>query len=122
MTRLLGVAVLAAAVSTPAYSADRFDQKLTPDKQVLHALNRLTFGPRAADVAAVRRLGVEKWIDLQLHPERIAENPDLAIRLKSLSTLQLPTWELLEKYPLNPIVIRPVQVFASLSQLQVCKL
>ena len=38
---------------------------------------------------ALRRTGVKKWIDLQLHPESIAENPELAQRLapKLVSTL-----------------------------------
>ncbi len=44
---------------------------LLPDEQVQQALNRLTFGARPGDAAAVRAMGVDKWIDLQLHPERI---------------------------------------------------
>ena len=46
-------------------------------EQVLHALDRLTFGPRPGDVETVKKMGVKKWIDLQLHPEHIAENPEL---------------------------------------------
>ena len=122
MTRLLGIALVAGAISVPAYSADRFDQKLTPDKQILHTINRLTFGARPGDLAEVRRLGVEKWIDQQLHPERIPENPELAARLKQLTTLQLATWQILEKYQPAPLMIRPVQPFAGLTSLQVCKL
>ena len=37
------------------------------------ALNRLTFGARPGDADRVRAMGVEKWIDLQLHPERISD-------------------------------------------------
>ena len=122
MKRLLGIALIASAIGAPAYSSDRFDQKLTPDKQILHALNRLTFGARGADLAEAKRLGIEKWIDLQLHPERIPENSDLVARLAPLATLQLATWQILEKYPQSPIMFRPVQPFAALTQLQVCKL
>ncbi len=32
-------------------------------KRALHALNRLTFGPRPGDVQAVLNMGVDKWID-----------------------------------------------------------
>jgi uncharacterized protein (DUF1800 family) len=47
----------------------------TADQQVLHALARLTFGARPGDVERVRQLGVDRWIDEQLHPERIADAP-----------------------------------------------
>src|SRR5262249_48962411 len=56
-------------------------------------------GPRPGDVEQIRRLGVEKWIDQQLHPEQIAENPILETKLKPLGTLQLATWQIAEKYP-----------------------
>jgi uncharacterized protein (DUF1800 family) len=85
-----------------ATAAGRFDQKLSADKQVIHVLNRMTFGPRPGDVEQVRKMTVEKWIDLQLHPERMAENPALEAKLKPLQTLQLATWELLQKYPPTP--------------------
>src|SRR5262245_16087436 len=90
-------------------AAGRFDQKLPVDKQIIHVLNRLTFGVRAADVDQVRRLGVDKWIDLQLHPERIPENPILDAKLQPLETLHLATWQILEKYPAVPpgAVFRP---------------
>ncbi len=102
-------------------SAGRFDQKLALDKQVVHALNRLTFGIRQGDVPEVRRLGVEKWIDLQLHPERIAESADLQARLKPLETLQLATWQINEKYapPQRPA---PAQLQALLTPAQISKL
>jgi hypothetical protein len=32
--------------------------KLSKDDQVIHALNRLTFGPRPGDVETVRKIGV----------------------------------------------------------------
>src|SRR5215831_740385 len=62
-------------------AAGRFDQKHSPERQVIHVLNRLTFGPRPGDVEQVRKLTVEKWIDLQLHPDRISENPVLENKL-----------------------------------------
>src|SRR5579883_644899 len=64
-----------------------FDQRLSQDRQIVHALNRLTFGPRPGDVEEVRRMGVAKWIKLQLHPSQIPENPALEAKLKYLETL-----------------------------------
>jgi uncharacterized protein (DUF1800 family) len=36
-------------------------------------LDRITFGPRPGDVDSVSRVGVKRWIDAQLHPERITD-------------------------------------------------
>src|SRR5262245_53973312 len=96
----LSVAALTTAAGALLNAVGRFDQKLPPDKQIIHVLNRLTFGPRAVDVEQVRRLGVDKWMDLQLHPERVTENLILDAKVKPLETLQLATWQMLEKYPL----------------------
>ena len=46
----------------------------TADQQVMQVLNRLAFGPRPGDVARVRSIGVDAWIDQQLHPERIDDS------------------------------------------------
>ena len=64
-----------------------------------HALNRLTFGARPGDLERVAALGVKKWIDLQLHPERIPENPVLGAKLRPLDTLTMSTARMLQDYP-----------------------
>ena len=58
------------------------------DEAIGHALNRLTFGPRAGDVARVKAMGLQNWIDLQLSPSRI-EDAALTARLARLETLTL---------------------------------
>ena len=73
----------------PAADYARFEKKLSNDQAILHALDRLTFGPRPGDLAAVKRLGLKKWIDLQLHPEQIAENPELDRHIKPLESLSM---------------------------------
>jgi hypothetical protein len=94
MKRFLFFAVLA----LPMAGTGPFDQRLSQDRQILQALNRLTFGSRPGDVEEVRRLGVVKWIDLQLHPERIPEDPDLDARLKPLETLRMDLPDIVKKY------------------------
>lgn len=78
--------------------------QMTDDQKVLHALNRLTFGPRDTDVDQVRQMGLQHWIDLQLHPEDIAENPVLQAKLAPLDTLRMSTREVVEHYPTPQIV------------------
>jgi uncharacterized protein (DUF1800 family) len=77
----------------------QFEKKLSKDEQILHALDRLTFGPRPGDIEAVKRVGLKKWIDLQLHPERIEESPMLAIKLAPLESLRMSQSETASNYP-----------------------
>jgi Protein of unknown function (DUF1800) len=93
------LAIVAAVLIVGAFlglvhAAGSFNQKLSPDQQIVHALNRLTFGPRPGDVEEVRRIGLSKWIELQLHPEQVSENPALEAKLKPLATLGMvwPRW------------------------------
>ena len=98
-----GVSILLISAATlPAGGASRFDQKLPPDKQAVHVLRRLTFGAQRGDLQQIRKLGVEKWIDLQLHPDRIPENVVLDEKLKGLTTITQPLWQLLESYGGSP--------------------
>jgi uncharacterized protein (DUF1800 family) len=76
MNHLISVSILFSALATTAAAqksaAPRLDHReLAADQQVIQALNRLTFGPRPGDVQKVRSMGLDKWIDLQLHPETI---------------------------------------------------
>jgi len=94
-SRTLIVALSAVIVS----GAGPYDARLSNERQITHALNRLTFGQRAGDVEEIRRSGVAKWIDLQLHPERIVENPVVESRLKALDTLRMDVAALVKDYP-----------------------
>ncbi len=87
--------------------AKLFQKKLDKNAQVLHALDRLTFGPRPGDVEAVKRMGLKKWIDLQLHPERIPEDSYLEAKLAPLESLNMTPAEAVRHYP-PPQLIRAV--------------
>jgi uncharacterized protein (DUF1800 family) len=71
---------------------------LTQQQRVLHALNRLTFGPRPGDEAAVTRMGLENWFQLQLHPERI-DDAALDQRLDAFPAMRLSEAELVRSFP-----------------------
>ncbi len=97
------LAIVAAVLTVGAFlglvhATGSFNQKLSPDQQIVHVLNRLTFGPRPGDIEEVRRIGLSKWIELQLHPEQIPENPALETKLKPLSTLEMSLAEVVEEY------------------------
>ena len=65
------------------------------DKTIVHVLNRLGFGPAPGDVERVRQLGLAKYIEQQLHPERIADER-MAARLAGLETLSMSSRDMAE--------------------------
>jgi uncharacterized protein (DUF1800 family) len=71
---------------------------LTAAQRSLHALNRLGFGPRPGDLAAVQRLGVDRYIARQLDPASIPEPADLTRRIVSLRTLRMSPVELFMEF------------------------
>jgi uncharacterized protein (DUF1800 family) len=72
--------------------------ELNEEEAILHALNRLGYGPRPGDVDRVRQMGLEKWIEQQLHPESLDDSA-LAARLESYPTLAMSPATLLSEYP-----------------------
>ena len=81
-----GLAVMPSAARAPA-----------EDAAIVHLLNRISYGPRPADVERVRDLGIQAFIEQQLYPERIADE-GVQARLAGMTTLALSTSELLERY------------------------
>jgi uncharacterized protein (DUF1800 family) len=68
------------------------------EKRALQALNRLTFGPRPGDVQQVVAMGIDQWVDLQLHPGKI-DDSGLNARIESLRTLRMSPREIAEDFP-----------------------
>jgi uncharacterized protein (DUF1800 family) len=85
--------------------AAEFSRRLSDRDRIQQALNRLTFGARPGDAEQLRKTGLKKWIDRQLHPATIAENPVLAEKLKHLDTLRMSSAELVQNYP-TPQMVR----------------
>src|SRR5262245_53477860 len=84
---------LAAGVAVSAAGPSR----TTDDAAIVHLLNRVAFGPRPGDVERVRAMGIDRYLDQQLHPERVAD-PSMALRLAGLSTIGMSTREIGERF------------------------
>ncbi|MCA9286820.1 MAG: DUF1800 domain-containing protein [Phycisphaerales bacterium] len=65
---------------------------------VTHVLNRVAWGPRPGDYRRVEGMGIDAFIDEQLHPETIADRR-CELRVNEIETLQLPRGELYECSP-----------------------
>src|SRR5579871_2267929 len=63
---------------------------------VAHVLNRIAFGARPGDVERVQAMGLDRYIDQQLRPDRIAD-AGMDARLSSFSTLRMSSREIAEK-------------------------
>lgn len=81
------------------------EREQTADQQVRHALNRLAFGARAGDVPRVRAMGVDRWIDAQLHPERLDDRA-LEATLAGFATLGRSGAALLRDHPPSGLLAR----------------
>ncbi len=73
-------------------------ESVTTDRQIIHLLNRIAFGPTPALVAHVKAIGIDRYIDEQLDPAALPEPAELAERLAPLDTLKLGASQLFAKY------------------------
>src|SRR5580658_5996405 len=79
--------IAGAAIAGPATQSD-----------ALHVLNRLAFGPRPGDIDRVMKMGIDSYIDQQLHPETIPMPRELSERLAKLSEGEMPQADLITTY------------------------
>lgn len=73
-------------------------RELTTREQALQVLNRLAFGPRPGNVDEVLALGVDRWIDRQLRPERLPDPAEQRLA-EAYPTLTMSSADLLRDYP-----------------------
>jgi len=103
--RWIAALTLLLLVAGGLYAAKK-NKSTNPTEQhqrALHALDRLTFGSRPGDVQRVTALGVDKWIELELHPEKIDDSA-IEARLAVYRTLTMSSREMLSEFPPNPVV------------------
>jgi uncharacterized protein (DUF1800 family) len=72
--------------------------ELSSDETILHALNRLGYGPRPGDLDRVRKMGLESWINQQLNPQSLDDSA-LQARLNRYSTISMSTTQLYTDFP-----------------------
>ncbi len=107
---LLSGGVLLAKKKTPPAAATKAAPvvppvpRMTADQEAIHVLNRLTFGPRPGEVEAVKSMGVDRWIEQQLHPAEIPQNPVLEAKLAPLDTLTMSPADMVRHYPTPQMV------------------
>ncbi len=103
-TLLCAISLTAKTEKKTAADWKQFDKKLSKDEQILHALDRMGFGPRPGEIDEVKKIGLKKWIDQQLHPEHIKENPLVEARLAPLESLRMSQEQTAANYPPQQVI------------------
>jgi uncharacterized protein (DUF1800 family) len=98
--RRLAPTFLLAAVAAAPLAANKSKSAVPAnpdDKTIVHVLNRIGFGARPGDVDRVRQMGLQTYIDQQLHPEKIPDSA-LAAHLQGFETLDKSSRAIAENY------------------------
>src|SRR6266700_2749732 len=108
--RTLALACMALlCVAQAVYAADKKHKNTQKEKTLsehdlaLHALQRLTFGPRPGDLEQVLAMGVDPWITQQLDPAKIPD-PAVDARMGPYRTLRMQPRELVQAFPNNQMI------------------
>ncbi|HEY1089791.1 MAG TPA: DUF1800 domain-containing protein [Burkholderiaceae bacterium] len=100
LTRRSAIAACTLPLALPGWA--EAVAELTPNERALHALNRLGYGPRPGDLAAIESRGAKAWLDdfisAQLAPDTLARPPALEQRLAPMATLNESASALLGRY------------------------
>jgi uncharacterized protein (DUF1800 family) len=67
------------------------------DKQAVHVLNRLAYGPSPASLAELQKMGIEAWVQGQLHPNSIDDSA-VEAKLANFRSLKMTTADRLAAY------------------------
>jgi hypothetical protein len=78
-------------------------KQIQGDQRILHALDRLTFGPRPGELEEVKTIGLDAWITQQLHPATI-DDFALEERLDQFPAMRLSEQDLTRRFPPGSII------------------
>jgi uncharacterized protein (DUF1800 family) len=90
MKRLVTLCALLLVAATP---------RMSERERAQHVLDRLAFGARPGDVDRVLAIGVGRWVEQQLHPERISDR-DVELRLAKYETLTMSDDAVMKQFAL----------------------
>ncbi|HEV2499737.1 MAG TPA: DUF1800 domain-containing protein [Terriglobia bacterium] len=83
---------------TAEIQAEKWRQPLSQRQKAELLLSRITFGARPGDVDRVLQMGLNNFLDQQLHP-RALDDSALEAKLQDLQILRMPSAELAEDFP-----------------------
>jgi uncharacterized protein (DUF1800 family) len=105
---LVAASLPASFAQTRAAKSQRMTPRMTEEQRVSHVLNRVAFGAQPGDAERVAKMGVEKYLEQQLHPELI-DDAAAEARVANLEVLKMSSGELLAKYPQPNFLLKQMQ-------------
>jgi uncharacterized protein (DUF1800 family) len=99
MRRPLLLFAVAFASIVALASAPAVQRELSVSEQAVHVLNRLAFGPRPGDVARVKAVGVDRWIEQQLDPARIGNDANERLIATAFPSVHRSAAQLFDEAP-----------------------
>jgi uncharacterized protein (DUF1800 family) len=100
-TALLALALLGGVATrpeAPAAATPTAVARDADDATILHVLQRVTYGPRPGDIARVKAMGLDAWLERQLDPGRL-DDTAVETSLRGLPTLAMTIADLQREYP-----------------------
>jgi uncharacterized protein (DUF1800 family) len=73
------------------------EKRAVDDRTVAHVLNRMAFGPAPGDIERVRAMGLSRYVDEQLRPEKLGDAA-MRERLAKFETLTMTSRDIGERY------------------------
>lgn len=97
---MIAAFVLQTAAPLAALAAIDGKKELTADQQIIHFLNRTSFGAKPGDVERINKIGIKQYLEQQLNADSI--NDAVAEqKVDDLEIFKMTTAEVFAKYP-NP--------------------
>ncbi|MCH7824015.1 MAG: DUF1800 domain-containing protein, partial [Acidobacteria bacterium] len=93
--KVVGVFILLVISPYSVSFATNSEEELTENQKIIHVLNRLGFGPRLGDIERVKAMGIEAYIEEQLHPASIPD-PLTDDMLADFTSLEMGLEEILQ--------------------------
>lgn len=88
------------------FSTSDKEPALSEDQRIAHLVDRIGFGAAPGQIAEIRNLGIEQYINQQLNPESVPENPQVQRLIDGNELLQEKPQQLMLSYSRNAIQAR----------------
>jgi uncharacterized protein (DUF1800 family) len=113
MKKLLIAMTITIWTMTPALTP-AFAKPANTDENILHALDRLSFGPRPGDMEAVHKRGINAYIKDQLNPDHIEEDAKIQQFVGASPALTLSATQLYNQF--GPPAVKQAKIDQNLTE------